>query len=311
MSDLLLPLGLLAMFASIALMGMALDLTFAQRRKTIEILQSQVDRVSFNFREQELAQSFFERVISPVMAAMGSAARRVTPLGMRDRLERRLVLAGSPIGWDAERVAAFKMLGAVAGGILGILIARTGEFSPLNSIAFALFTAGIAFVTPDVLLKGRETRRQEAIQKSLPDSIDLLTISVEAGLSFDAALIQVVRNVPGEFSVEIGRMLREIQLGESRVDAFRNLSERTKVEELDSFVLAMIQADVFGVSVSKVLRAQAADLRAKRRQRAERNAMQVPVKILFPMIFCIMPALFVVLLGPAAIRIIRDFFGAI
>jgi tight adherence protein C len=221
------------------------------------------------------------------------------------------MLAGSPAGWDAEKIAAFKMLGAAGGGVFGIVIARAGAMAPLGTVLFPLFVATIAFLTPDVLLRGREARRREEIQRLLPDSIDLLTISVEAGLSFDSALIQVVRNVPGELSVEIGRMLREIQLGESRVDAFRSLSGRTRVDELDSFVLAMIQADVFGVSVSKVLRAQASELRAKRRQRAESKAMQLPVKLLFPMIFCIMPALFVVLLGPAAIRLIRDFFGAL
>ena len=184
-----------------------------------------------------------------------------------------------------------KLLGAVGGCVLGMIVARAGGMSVLGTVTFSIFLASIAFLTPDVLLRGREVRRQEEIQRLLPDSIDLLTISVEAGLSFDSALIQVVRNVPGELSVEIGRMLREIQLGESRVDAFRSLSERTRVEELDSFVLAMIQADIFGVSVSKVLRAQAAELRSKRRQRAERKAMQLPVKLLFPMIFCIMPAL--------------------
>ena len=311
MSSLVLPIALVCTFGAVLLVGWFVVLTLAERRRSVEILESQLDRVRFTFRERELSRSFLERVIFPVVSVLGNAARKVTPLGMRDRLERRLVLAGSPAGWDAEKIAAFKLLGAVGGGVFGILVVRVGGMASFGTVAFPVFVAAIAFLTPDVLLRGREARRREELQRLLPDSIDLLTISVEAGLSFDSALIQVVRNVPGELSVEIGRMLREIQLGESRVDAFRSLSERTHVEELDSFVLAMIQADVFGVSVSKVLRAQASELRAKRRQRAETKAMQVPVKLLFPMIFCIMPALFVVLLGPAAIRLLGDFFGAL
>ena len=129
------------------------------------------------------------------------------------------------------------------------------------------------------------------------------TIAVEAGLGFDAAMAHVRRNVPGPLSDEIGRMLQEIQLGIPRVDAFRDLAARTDVDELRAFVLAMVQADVFGVSISKVLRAQAKEMRTKRRQRAEQAGMQLPVKLIFPTLLCIMPALFVVVLGPGVIRI--------
>jgi tight adherence protein C len=132
---------------------------------------------------------------------------------------------------------------------------------------------------------------------------------VEAGLGFDAALAQVVRNVPGPLSEEIARLLQEMQLGVTRVDAFRHLAERTDVDELRGFTLAMIQADIFGVSIANVLRAQAKDLRIKRRQRAEKKAMTSPLKLLFPLIFCVLPALFVVVLGPGAIRILHNFFG--
>jgi tight adherence protein C len=144
----------------------------------------------------------------------------------------------------------------------------------------------------------------------MPDTMDLLTISVEAGLSFDAALAHVRKNVPGPLSDEIGRMLHEMQLGVSRVEAFRHLADRTDVEELKAFVLSMVQADTFGISVGKVLRAQAKELRMKRRQRAEEAAMKVPVKMLFPLIFCILPAMFIVMVGPGVIRIMRAFSGA-
>jgi tight adherence protein C len=164
------------------------------------------------------------------------------------------------------------------------------------------------YIAPDSILNRKAEDRQKRIRRAMPDTMDLLTISVEAGLGFDSALAQVVQHVPGPLSLELGRMLQEVQLGRSRADAFRDLAARTDVEEMSAFTLAMIQADIFGVSVSKVLRAQAKELRVKRRQSAERIAMQIPVKILFPMLFCVMPALFVVVIGPGAIRIFDAFF---
>jgi len=139
--------------------------------------------------------------------------------------------------------------------------------------------------------------------------MDLLTISVEAGLGFDAALAHVRRNVPGPLSDEIGRVLQEVQLGESRTTTFRHLAERTDVDELKGFVLAMIQADQFGISIAKVLRAQAVDLRTRRRQRAEEMAVKVPVKLVLPLILGIMPAMFVVIAGPGVIRLAHSFLG--
>jgi tight adherence protein C len=152
-------------------------------------------------------------------------------------------------------------------------------------------------------------RRQESIRRALPDTLDLLSISVEAGLGFDAALMQVSRRVPGPLSQEIGRMMHEMQLGSSRAESFRHLADRVTAEEVRGFVLAMVQADVFGVSIANVLRAQSRELRLRRRQRAEERAMKIPVKLLFPMIFCILPALFVVIVGPGVIQIVDVLFG--
>jgi tight adherence protein C len=168
----------------------------------------------------------------------------------------------------------------------------------------------LGFVLPSAMVGQRVVNRQEAIRRALPDTMDLLTISVEAGLGFDAALAHVTKTVPGPLSQEIGRMLREVQLGVSRVEAFRHLGDRTDVDELNAFVLAMVQADLFGVSVSKVLRAQAKEQRTRRRQRAERKSMQIPTKMLFPLIFCILPALLVVITGPGIIKIAHGVFGA-
>jgi tight adherence protein C len=235
-------------------------------------------------------------------------ARRVTPIDARNRVSRKLLLAGSPTGWDAERVLAFKIIGLAGAVALGVFVTTVvGDLSPFIRIVMIGLLAFVGFVAPDSVLSRRVEERQKEILRTLSDTLDLLTISVEAGLSLNAAIAQVVQNVPGVLSSEFARMLQEIQLGVPRADSFRNLAERTDVEELNSFALAMIQADVFGVSIASVLRTQAQQLRIKRRQRAEAKAQQTPVKIVFPLIICILPALFIVIVGPGAIQIWESF----
>jgi tight adherence protein C len=201
---------------------------------------------------------------------------------------------------------AFKVIGAVAGLVLGVVMVFAGWLGGLAALVVTALFTFIGFVAPDALLSGKVSARQKEIRNSLSDTLDLLTISVEAGLSLNAALARVVQNTPGVLSQEFARMLQEIQLGVSRSEAFRNLGARTDVEELNAFTLAMIQADVFGVSIANVLRTQAVQLRIKRRQRAEREAQGTPVKIVFPLILCILPSLFIVIVGPGAIRIFQS-----
>ena len=167
---------------------------------------------------------------------------------------------------------------------MGLALAAVAGVSPTLGLGLVAFGAVFVYLIPGAGLGQRAIKRQEAIRLALPDTMDLLTISVEAGLGFDAALAHVRRNVPGPLSDELGRFLQELQLGVARVDAFRDLSERTDVDELKGFVLAMIQADTFGISVAKVLRAQARDLRLRRKQRAEELAVKIPVKLLLPLI---------------------------
>jgi tight adherence protein C len=264
----------------------------------------------FDLRSKELAEPFMDRVVIPALSSLGAAAKRITPLGMRQRIARQLVLAGSPGGMDADKVAALKVFGALGGGVLGVGLAALAGLSGVVLPGGAVFGVLLGYLVPGAGLGQKAINRQEAIRLAMPDTMDLLTISVEAGLGFDAALAHVRRNVPGAFSDEIGRMLQEMQLGVSRVDAFRNLADRTDVEELKAFSLAMVQADQFGISIAKVLRSQSKELRMKRRQRAEEKAMKIPVKMLFPMIFCILPAMFVVLVGPGVIRIIDQLAGS-
>jgi tight adherence protein C len=307
MSEVYLPLALVTVFAAVVMLGMSLRVS-AQERRPVEALHEQLRHAGVAVRPTGLQQPFSERVLGPAVSGLAGLARRLTPAGSRDRIAHKLVLAGSPAGWDAERVLAFKGLALVMGAGFGWLVAGTFGLGGIFRIGAIAFWTAFLFLIPGSILGQSAMSRQYRLRRSLPDTIDLLTISVEAGLGFDAALLHVRRSITGPLAEEIGRMLHEMQLGVARVDAFRHLSERIDIPELRAFVLAMIQADVFGVSISSVLRTQAGEIRTKRRQRAEERAMKVPTKLLFPMLFCILPAMFVVLVAPGVLKIVKNLF---
>jgi tight adherence protein C len=286
----------------VAVLSAGLTYVAARRgRRPAEVLHTQLQTAGFAVSVRP-DHALTGRAVEQTVTRLASMATRLAPRGTRDKTAHRLVLAGSPKGWTAERVLAMKAMLAGLGLVLGF---TTGGLLGSGIIRLVPSIVGgvIGFVLPGAMVSQAAVRRQDRIRRLLPDTMDLLTISVEAGLSFDAALLHVRRRVKGPLSEEIGRMLHEIQLGVRRPDAMRHLAERTTVDELKGFVIAMVQADTFGVSIASVLRAQAKELRTKRRQHAEERAMKIPVKLLFPMIFCIMPALFVVIIGPGAIKI--------
>ena len=307
MSEIWLLLAVAGVFFAILLAGVAIEQAQSEKKRAVRLLESQVSGTpteqSVDLRQQAMGESFGRRVVVPIVGRAGRLARRITPIDTRERLANKLLLAGSPAGWDAERVLAFKVIGAVGGFVGGLVVVGMIHPSAFIAVAILGLLTFVGFILPDSVLNRRVDERQREILKTLSDTLDLLTISVEAGLSLNAAIAQVVQNVPGVLSSEFARMLQEIQLGVPRSDAFRHLAERTDVEELNAFALAMIQADVFGVSIASVLRTQAQQLRIKRRQRAEAKAQQTPVKIVFPLVLCVLPALFVVIIGPGAIRI--------
>jgi tight adherence protein C len=282
-----------------------------ERNRPVALLQSQLGPVtdSVDLREQELQGSVLDRVLLPTAKGLGRGLVRLTPLDLNARINELLVYAGNPPGWDAERVVAFKIIGGVAGTIGGALLMAVVPWPFFVKVLLVAVFALLGYTLPSVQLRAKADHRQKAIQRQLSDVMDLLTISVEAGLGMDAAVAQVTTNVPGPLAEELARLSQEIQIGVSRSDAFRHLGERTSVPELRGFVLAMIQADLFGVSIANVLRAQSRELRQKRRQRAEEIAQKIPVKLLFPMIFLVLPATFIVVLGPGAIKIYEQFFG--
>ncbi len=305
-----LALGLACTFGTIVLVALAVDFSVSERKESVRLLQTQVGQSSSidipNLREEQLSKSILYRALTPVFGSAVRIAKRFTPLGAFERYTKKLTLAGSPVGWDAERVAAAKVIGGVAALVGSFFLSGVVGITGIKQmIVIGLLTA-VGYFGPDVIIDSHVEKRQKEIRRGLADTLDLLTISVEAGLSLNAAIQQVVRNVPGTLSKELGRMLQEIQLGVSRQDAFKSLGERTDVEELNGFVLAMIQADIFGVSIANVLRTQSADLRIKRRQRAQEEAQKTPVKIVFPLVMCVLPSLFVVVAGPGVIRIMQS-----
>jgi tight adherence protein C len=232
-------------------------------------------------------------------------AVRLSPASTRNSLQRRLDLAGNPDRWTPDRVLAVKGLGLVVLGSVGVALA-------LRHPALLVLTGGVGaaagFFLPDVLLYNSGLKRQQRLAVSLPEALDLLTICVEAGLGFDAALAQVARNLQGPLAAEFARVLQEMQIGKSRAEAMRALAERTSVPELRAFVSALTQSSELGIPVANVLREQAKEMRVRRRQRAEEQAQKIPVKITFPLIGCLLPALFVVVLGAGVIEIVHSLF---
>jgi len=311
-SNVWLVLALVGTFLTIFMLGFVIDATVTgSRRRAVTLLQAHVGEVpkaALTLREEQLNRSALVRLALPFAGKVVGLLARFTPIDLPRRVNRLIVLAGTPPGWTAERIVAFKIILGIAGLVGGLAVATMLPLSGMLLIGVVVLFALLGYTVPSAQISAKASKRQKEIRKSLSDTMDLLTISVEAGLGFDAALAQVVKNVPGALSEEIARMLQEMQIGASRADTFRNLGERTEVPELDGFVLSMIQADKFGVSIANVLRGQSKELRQKRRQRAEEQAQKVPVKLLFPMIFMVLPAMFIVILGPGALKI-YDFFA--
>jgi tight adherence protein C len=305
MSLSLLLIGAIAMFLAVFAIAYSVQTIVAERRQVYRTLQAirAVEVRPSDLRNRELARPARERLLKPFYNAALGLTRRFTPAGARDAIRRKLVMAGSPFGWDADRVLVAKVAGLCGGVVLGLLFLGLFSFAwPLRVLGF-LGIGLLGYWLPNIVLTNAVQRRQNEIRSALADSIDLLTICVEAGLGFDAALAHVSKNTDGPLADEFYRTLQEVQLGRSRNEAMRNLADRSNIPELRAFVLAMVQADIFGVSVANVLRIQAKEMRVKRRQLAEERAMKVPIKVLFPVLFCIFPALFVVILGPAIMRI--------
>jgi tight adherence protein C len=262
-----------------------------------------------NLEELELQQPFIERTLRPLAASLSNRMSRVASSSFSERTEKRLALAGNPGDLRVTDWLGIKAIGAILGGVLFfILFVLVGLLGFPIFIGLILTVVGVllGYTLPEFWLGGRVRKRQKAILLMIPDALDLLTISVRAGLGFDAALGKVVEKLKGPLSDEFRRALAEVRVGKARRDALRDIVPRTEVVPLTNFIGAIIQAEQLGVSISKVLQVQSEQLRIERRQRAEEQAAKAPIKMLFPLVGCIFPSLFIVILGPAIILIMTN-----
>ena len=261
-----------------------------------------------SLEEIELSQPITERVFLPIARKFGEIAIRFTPQNAIQEISRKLELAGNPSGLDPTLFWASRFLLAF---IFAIGLFALMSISKMNWSLSKRFTIIIGFTIlgyfmPEMMLTSRIQKRQKNIRNAMPDALDLLTICVEAGLGFDAAMAKVNEKWDNELSLAFGRVLREIQLGKLRREALRDMADRIGIAEMTSFVAAIIQSEQLGVSMAKVLRIQSDQMRIKRRQRAEEEAHKAPIKMLIPMALLIFPSLLIILLGPAALMLMHS-----
>jgi tight adherence protein C len=294
----------LVLATAIAALVFVVGSVSAERAEVRESLRRLEGYQIQDVRDQEMLAPMSERVVAPLLEGLTGVARRFTPAGFGEGVAQKLVMAGNPPGLNVDKVLVLKLLGIVS-IILWIPIVLALHFTGMLAIIAIVILWACAFMYPDVLINRKIEDRQKEISRKLPDILDLLVISVEAGLGFEQALDRTIAAVPGPLSDEFARMLGEVRAGASRADAMRALDQRTNVPEVRAFVLAILQADTFGVSIGRVLRSQSEEMRIKRRQLAQEKAQKAPVKMLFPLVFCIFPSIFVVILGPAMINISR------
>lgn len=257
-----------------------------------------------SLEEIELSQPFVERVIIPLINRIGEFSTRFTPQKAIQDTARKLELAGNPWPIDAPTLLAIRfILAVVLGGLLTAVVLISPPSNPNDNFMYIGGATFAGFYLPHLMLTSKITRRQKEIRKAMPDALDLLTVCVEAGLGFDAAMSKVSEKWENELSLAFTRAIREVQLGKVRREALKNMSERLGIPEMTSFVAAIIQSEQLGVSMAKVLRIQSDQMRMKRRQRAEEEAHKAPVKMLIPMALLIFPSIMIIILTPAALQI--------
>jgi len=246
---------------------------------------------------------FRERVLAPASSRLASIPMKLNPRTNIEAIGARLLAAGLAQRISPSSFLAIKGGAMIASGVLGLALAAMASF--ISGIVLLPILAAIGFFAPEFILSSRIRKRRDAVRGALPDALDLLAVSVEAGLGFDGAVTKLTEHMSGPLIDEFGLLLSEIRMGESRQTALKNMATRTGAQELKSFVRAVVQADQLGISLGRILRVQAADSRLRRQAAAEEKAMKAPIKMLFPTVLFIFPAMFVVLLGPALMQIIK------
>jgi tight adherence protein C len=304
-----LPLILVVVVMGVGMVGLifvGLRSDDASDEMTIRLEEYASRSTPVTLEEIELSQPFSERVLKPILNGAASVVTRFTPANALENVRHKLELAGRPNNWGPTEFFGFRAVASVMLAVLAfLLMAVAGQ--PLARRILSVFVGlGLGYMLPALWLSSKIRRRQDEVVKALPDALDLLTICVEAGLGFDAAMAKVAEKWDNELSMAFNRVIQEIRLGKLRREALREMDHNLEVSDITSFVAAVIQADQLGVSMAKVMRIQSEQMRIKRRQRAEEKAHQAPIKMLFPMVFLIFPAIYVVLLGPAVLVVMRS-----
>jgi tight adherence protein C len=297
-------------FASVFLLVLASGLLIVTKKSPRSTVISRLSYYHITQKEEQVMPSFFNRVIISIIRKIAPVAEKFSPKGVVESTRHELELAGVLERIGINVFWAVKFLFPV--GFLFIFILLLIFFN-LSLIVFMILLALIlvSYFFPDVYLRNKIKNRQEEIRRSLPNALDMLTITIEAGMGFDIALSRIASNIKGPLCEVFNKMLKEMDVGLSRREAFQNLAKRTNVPDLDSFIAAVNQAEILGISISKSLRVQASEMRTRRRLRAEEAGIKAPVKLVFPLIFCLFPALMVVIVGPGLIMIYENLLGII
>lgn len=304
MSGVVIGVGLLAV-------AMVILSILLLRRAETDPLSARIDEYAareeaVTIEEIELSMPITDRVVVPVLRKLGEIVTRLTPQSMLENTAHRLELAGSPGNISAAEFWVIRGFTTLGLGILFFFfLGRFNQGAGLR-VLYSVIVAALGFYLPSLYLSSAISRRQEAIIKKFPDALDLMSICVDAGLPFDGAMARVHEKWDDPLAEEFGRVIYEVQLGKSRRQALRDMANRMDVNDVSSFIAAILQAEHLGVSIGKVLRIQSEQMRLRRRQRAEEKAHQAPVKMLFPLVFLIFPSMFIVLLGPAAFQVLRN-----
>jgi len=303
---------ILVVLGLVVLLGLLLVIIGLTRQRRPSFIEDRMARFGTlerppTLEEMELAQPFTERVLAPLLRGLAHLVARFTPRKSMEAVQHKLDLAGNPYGWGPREFLGIRLLSVLLLGGLGLAVLLLAKsLDPLRRVLLAGASVGLGYLLPSLWLGRRIRSRQQAIVRSLPNALDLLTICVEAGLGFDAAMARVAEKWNNELSLAFMRVLREMQLGKLRREALRDMSDRIDVPDVAAFVAAIIQAEQLGVSIARVLRIQSDQMRVRRRQRAEELARAATLKILPPVAFLIFPAILIVLLGPAAIRLMMS-----
>jgi tight adherence protein C len=303
--------GVFAVFAAfllvLAAMGVFAGEGEAKASRSLELITAYSSAPKS--MQEDLEPDFNDRVLSPLLARLTGIGKRLAPADHAERLHEKIEAAGNPAGVTTDKIVALKAAGFAAFLLVSVMLCMVLGLGLGPTLVVVIGASLAGYLAPNLWLYQKAYDRAELAQNALPDALDLLTISVEAGLGFDAALAQVARNTEGPLAEEFARLLQEMQLGAGRSEALRAMADRTTLPDVKGFVSAMVQADAFGIPIGAVLRVQSQEMRTKRRQRAEEKAQKVPVKILFPLMFCILPCLFITVMGPGVISMLGTFRG--